>query len=84
MIRVVNRLTCSFGCSFVEASILAKTMLSKSLKCLANFSTFLLVVSQVMHHGVCTYFNIFSTQHYNYKNPQTRLHGQKIAVIINL
>lgn len=69
-------LTCSFGCSFAEASILAKTMLSKSLKCLANFSTFLLVASQVMHHGVCTCFIIIKP----YKIPQTRLHEHKLLI----
>lgn len=42
----------------MEASILAKIKLSKPLKCLANFSICLLVVSQVMHHGVY----IFSTR----------------------
>ena len=54
--QIFIALTCSFGCSLVEASILAKTRLSKPLKCLANFSTCLLVVSQPMHHGVCTCF----------------------------
>ena len=56
MMQLFIALTCSFGCSLVEASILAKTRLSKPLKCLANFSTCLLVVSQLMHHGVCTCF----------------------------
>lgn len=49
-------LTFSFGCSFAEASILAKSKLSRPLKCLANFSTRLLVVSHVVHHGVNTCF----------------------------
>lgn len=56
MMQLFIALTCSFGCSLVEASILAKTRFSKPLKCLANFSTCLLVVSQLMHHGVCTCF----------------------------
>lgn len=49
-------LTFSFGCSFAEASILAKSKLSRPLKCLANFSMRLLVVSHVVHHGVNTCF----------------------------
>lgn len=49
-------LTFSFGCSFAEASILAKSKLSRPLKCLANLSTRLLVVSHVVHHGVNTCF----------------------------